>query len=177
VDSPRRGPRIISDVQLVPPRLPPGPVSDLRDEQEPLSDFDSWTEVTRKRSKRQVRIAAGSGPMEPAGVAVEAVVGDRAVGRSQPLPSNSNIGRRRAPRNAAVAIKANTDGPTYAEIIKMAKEKINLKELGIINLRTRIAANGGRIIEISGPEGAVKADTLASRLREIVGESGLPFGR
>jgi len=32
----------------------------------------------------------------------------------------------------------------------------------------RRAANGGVIIEISGPKGAVKADTLASRLREAI---------
>jgi len=35
----------------------------------------------------------------------------------------------------------------------------------------RRAANGGVIIEISGPEGAMKADTLASRLREVIGDN------
>jgi len=35
----------------------------------------------------------------------------------------------------------------------------------------RRAANGGVIIEISGLEGAMKADTLASRLREIIGDN------
>jgi len=33
----------------------------------------------------------------------------------------------------------------------------------------RRATNGGVIIEISGPEGAVKADTLATRLRDAIG--------
>jgi len=37
----------------------------------------------------------------------------------------------------------------------------------------RRAANGGIIIEIAGPEGANKADTLASRLREVIGGSAV----
>jgi len=176
VDPPRRGLKIISDIQLVPPRLLPEPATGSQDEREPLSDFDSWTEVTKKRNRKQVRIAAG--PAGPAGVAVGA---DRVAGRPQFPSVNSNVGRRRAPRNAAVAIKANEGGPSYADIMKIAKEKINLKELGIVNLRTRIAANGGRIIEIPGPESTIKADTLVSRLREIVVVSrrercGLPSG-
>jgi len=77
--------------------------------------------------------------------------------------------RRRALRNAAVAIKANSDGLSYAEIIKQAKEKVNLKELGISNPRMRRAANGGVLIEIPGPEGALKADTLAAHLRDVIG--------
>jgi len=35
----------------------------------------------------------------------------------------------------------------------------------------RRATNGGIIIEITGPEGALKADSLASRLREVIGSN------
>jgi len=37
----------------------------------------------------------------------------------------------------------------------------------------RRVANGGVIIEIAGPEGAVKADTLASRLRDVISDSAV----
>jgi len=37
----------------------------------------------------------------------------------------------------------------------------------------RRAANGGLIIEITGPEGAAKADSLASRLRDVIGSNAV----
>jgi len=52
---------------------------------------------------------------------------------------------------------------------------VNLKEIGIVNPRMRRATNDGVIIEISGPEGAVKADTLASRLRDAIGNNAVVF--
>jgi len=67
----------------------------------------------------------------------------------------------------------NSDGPSYADIIKRTRESVNLKDIGISNPRMRRAANGGIIIEISGPEGAVKADTLASRLRDAIGDNAV----
>jgi len=69
--------------------------------------------------------------------------------------------RRRAPRNATVSIKSSSDDLSYAEIIKYARENVNLKDLGIVNLRMRRAANGGVLIEISGSEGTIKVDLLA----------------
>jgi len=38
----------------------------------------------------------------------------------------------------------------------------------------RRAANGDVIIEVTGPEGAAKADTLAMRLREAIGAGFSP---
>jgi len=55
--SKREVPKIISDVQLVPPRPTPGLAQDHQEEPEPFSDLESWTEVTSRRSKRQVRLA------------------------------------------------------------------------------------------------------------------------
>jgi len=111
--------------------------------------------------------------VESTGVAASAARVDRSGGRPR-FPSNSGGARKRAPRNAAMAIKANSGGLSYAEIIKLARERINLKELGIENPRMRRAANGGVIIEIAGPESAVKADSLASRLRDTIGNNLSP---
>jgi len=162
-DLPKRGvPRIISDIQLVPPRSTPGQAQIAQDESEPFSDLESWSEVTNKKNKRrQVRIAAGL-DLGPPDVAARPAATEKSVeGRPNP-PSNSSNMCRRAPRNAAVAIKANSDGLSYADVIKQAREKVSLKDIGIVNPRMRRAANGGVIIEIGGPEGTVKADTLAS---------------
>lgn len=43
-------------------------------------------------------------------------------------------------------------------------------EIGITNPRIRRAANGGIIIEVLGADGAAKADNLAVRIREVVGQ-------
>ncbi|EFN87787.1 hypothetical protein EAI_12778, partial [Harpegnathos saltator] len=37
----------------------------------------------------------------------------------------------------------------------------------------RQAANGGRLLEISGPEGTAKADSLATQLRLVLGEEAM----
>jgi len=173
VDPPKRGaPKIISNIQLVPPRPTPGLEQKDQEEPEPFSDLESWTEVTGRRNKRRVKIAAGANFAGPTGVTAGLTTSDRSGGRPYPTTNPGNA-RRRAPRNAAVSIKANTVGLSYAEIIKQAREKVNLKELGIVNPRMRRAANGGVIIEIAGPEGAVKADSLVSRLREVIGDSAV----
>lgn len=60
---------------------------------------------------------------------------------------------------------------TYAEILKKARNEVSLVELGIGSTRIRKAVNGGIIIERGlGAEGASKADQLANRLREVVGQ-------
>jgi len=85
-------------------------------------------------------------------------------------PGFSSGTRKRPPKNAAVTIKTNPDGPSYAEVIRQAREAVNLKDLGIVNPRMRRA---GILIEVPGLEGSVKADALASRLRDVIGQSAV----
>jgi len=164
-------PKIIENIQLVPPRPAPGLPREQQEEQDLPSDLESWTEVVNKKKQRkQVRIAPGGDGGGPSGVAA-----GPGGGGSRPL-SVRNGTRRRAPRNAAVAIKllnaenSNGEPLSYADVIRMAKEKVNLRELGITNPSTRPAANGSYLIEIAGPDGPNRADTLASRLREAIGD-------
>jgi len=172
-DPPKRGvPKIISNIQLVPPRPTIEQETEItsQEEVEPFSDLEAWTEVINKKKtrKRQVRIDVGrTNDEELRGAGTSS---NRPI-REPPPSAPPGGNRRRAPRNAAVAIKANPDGMTYAEIIKQAREKVDLKDLGIVNPRMRRAANGGVLIEIAGPEGASKADALAARLREAIGGS------
>jgi len=165
VDSvPKRGvPRITSNIQLVPPRASLQEVLTV-DENDYQSDGEGWSEV-KHRGRKSAKLNNGH-------TDEVATANNSSIIRNprRPLPATP-VARRRAPRAAAVAIKANTDEVTYADIIKRARESVNLKDLGIINPRMRRAANGGVIIEIAGPEGALKADSLASRLREVIGSN------
>jgi len=156
-------PRIIGNVQLVPPRSAPQRDESRREDLDFNSDGEGWTEVHNRKSKRKL-VKIDTPDTEPMEVATPAVNETRAIKRSPFVVSPGT--RRRAPRAAAVSIKAKAEGISYAD-----REGVNLKDLGIINPKMRRAANGGVIIEIAGPEGAIKADTLASRLREIIGEN------
>jgi len=168
LDLPRKKgvPKIIGNVQLVPPRPTPRREERSHEDLEYYNDGKGWTEVQAKKDRRVAKF--NTQLEEPKEVTTPSANQDKSVKR----PPLSAIGaRRRPPRAAAVSIKANADGLSYADIIKRARENVNLKELGITNPRMRRAANGGVIIEILGPEGAIKADTLASRLREVIGEN------
>lgn len=65
---------------------------------------------------------------------------------------------------------------SYADILKTAKQKINIKEIGIINRKIRKMVNGGILMEISGPDGYRRADILADNLRREF-DSSAKIGR
>lgn len=93
-----------------------------------------------------------------------------------PRRSTTRDPRFRAQRTAAVLVKCiETEGkppPTYAEIMRLAREKIALEDLEITNTRIRRAQAGGLLIEIPGGEEArAKADALVGRLRTVIAES------
>lgn len=77
--------------------------------------------------------------------------------------------RRRIQKNAVVTIKVEEGRSSYAEILKRARENINIKELGIANPKIRRTANGGILLEIPGIDGHRRADELANRLRMEIG--------
>ncbi|EFN75563.1 hypothetical protein EAI_06338, partial [Harpegnathos saltator] len=79
--------------------------------------------------------------------------------------------RPRSPRTAAVGLKGKEEAFSYAEALMKAREEVSLNELGIEEMRIRRAANGGRLLEIPGPDGPARADILAARLRAIMGDS------
>ena len=82
--------------------------------------------------------------------------------------------RFRAPKTAAVMLKCEEfeDGPSYAKVLRLAREKISLDEMNIINTRIRRAQAGGLLIEIpGGDEAGSKADALVDRLRTVLAET------
>lgn len=115
---------------------------------------DEWKSV-RRRGRRRTSATRGKPPVKekPNGGSARDIQVDR--GRT-----NRNEGpRRRAPRSAAVTITGNADNFSYANALKNAREKVPLKELGIENVRFRVAANGGRILEIPGEGGGRRKPT------------------
>lgn len=76
------------------------------------------------------------------------------------------------PKTSVVFIKEKEDGPPMAELLGIARTKINLKELNIIQQpKIRRAAGGGTLIEISDEEAKEKANKLCDKLREILADN------
>ena len=93
--------------------------------------------------------------------------------------SSSTVQKAKAPRlrpqrSSAVVLTlqpaAAENGVTYAEVLTEAKNRVNLASLGIERLKFRTAATGARILELPGDSGAEKANSLAAKLRETLGE-------
>lgn len=81
--------------------------------------------------------------------------------------------RRRPPRTAAVAVKGLAEDFSYAEDMRKARDQIALADMGIGAPKMRKTANGGVLIEISGPEGPQKAENLRNKLSEVLGDRAL----
>lgn len=153
----KRGPRIIENIQVVPPRRPPEMtlVSEATSATPRESD-SQWSEAGRRRRTGQTKKAmASSSPRSGVPGSVGRTPGSRGPPRT-----------RRAPP-AVVSIKLEDNNSTYADILKKAREKIDIKELGINNPKFRKSANGGILLELSGSDG--HAEILADRLRKEVG--------
>ncbi|XP_011860276.1 PREDICTED: uncharacterized protein LOC105557606 [Vollenhovia emeryi] len=134
----RDKPRIISDVQVAPPR------SEQRHE-----DGD-WKPVERSHRRKTPGTDKTRGR------------------DTKEDTNNDRKGRRRPPRTAAVSITGKGEGFSYAEALKKARSGIALATMGIERSRIRKSANGGVLIEIPGPEGSSKADALADKLKEVL---------
>ncbi|XP_045487210.1 uncharacterized protein LOC123689774 [Pieris rapae] len=82
----------------------------------------------------------------------------------------------RAPRSTAVVLTITEKEQTYASVLREAKEKIKLSDLGIEAVKFKRAATGAVILELPGSRSGDKADVLASKLKEIYA-SGVSVSR
>lgn len=80
---------------------------------------------------------------------------------------------RRVSKTGAVCIKRGEGGLTYAQILRLARERVPLGDLGINDTRIRWAANGAVLIEVAGENMAEKADFLAGKLRDALSEEAM----
>lgn len=185
----KTGPRVIENIQIVPPReVGRRPLTEERTE-ENAESLHPWTRVRRSRRVKAGPPSDFNEYSEPGGYAS---VGSAFVEPSQTYagrlrrerpsrPFGSDIPRpdppgtklpnqRKPPRSAAVAIRPIRCEQAYAEVMRKARDHISLAELGISDTRVRRSANGSLLVEITGPNNAVKADLLAERLRDVMKE-------
>ncbi|KMQ92578.1 gag-pol polyprotein [Lasius niger] len=170
--TPRVKPRIISSVQLTPPRTGPGNEGkydgssvDIESERKiqeiTRNNKEAWTKVrkTRRRNSGKVR----------GGLVGTPASGKQATGpKDRPKDRKPKAATRRPPKTAAVMIVSREEGFSYAEALKKARESISLDQLEIDRTKIRRAANGGILIEVLGPGGAGKALVLKDKLHEIL---------
>lgn len=80
---------------------------------------------------------------------------------------------RKAPKTAVVCIKRDVDGLSYSQILRRAREKVPIMDLGITDTRIRWAANGSVLIEVAGDNKDDKADLLADKLKEALTDKAI----
>lgn len=200
----RRGPRIVSDVQIIPPRTKglPGKKDLCVSDNECVTpdrpsvgvstgDDGMWQRVDRsaKHSRKRVRRSAKGQTME------KQLSQQQLMPQLQSLPRKKDQQRdtigsdgqeddsglqkpaatvphppkgRRAPRTFVVCIKRNEDALPYAQLLRKARENIELEGMGNKDTRIRRAAHGAVLIEIPGEDKFEKADLLAVKLGEVL---------
>ncbi|XP_059061647.1 uncharacterized protein LOC131854543 [Achroia grisella] len=135
---------------------------------QPAAGCSSWATVVRGSRGKMATVPGQEAVADPQ-PAKKKVNSTPPKKTGPPLPS-----RLKPPRSAAVVITigeaAEKEGVSYANILREAKGKIDLRPLGIEDMRLRPAITGGRILEISGTACAEKADALASKLRALIPE-------
>lgn len=123
-------------------------------------DSETWSQVvSRKQAKRERKRAARSR--------------SRSQAQKKPTPSTKGptTTRRRLPKTAAVSIVSRSSQVSYADILKEAKNRVDLQQLSIEETRIKRAITGGIVIEIPGEHNNQKADALATQLRQAFQQS------
>ncbi|KMQ84932.1 gag-pol polyprotein, partial [Lasius niger] len=172
--TPRVRPRVVSSVQLVPPR--PSSVAKNKgnkenkgvtsadtgsDRRTNRSDREGWTEVPRKQRRDSGKDRGGQdGSPVPGRQAAKPIDG--------PNSNRPKAVVRKPPKTAAVMIVGRGDDFSYAEALKKARESISLDALEIDRTKIRRAANGGILIEVLGLGGSGKALALKEKLHDVL---------
>ncbi|XP_052738123.1 uncharacterized protein LOC128198183 [Bicyclus anynana] len=120
---------------------------------------DSWATVVGRKAKKASRQATSTAAT-PA-----------AAPKTSPAAATKKDERSLAPhKNAAVIITVTSDalkkGVTYAQVLELAEQKINLQDLGIgAGFKIRRAATGARLLELPQGQTQEQAEALAVRLQ------------
>lgn len=118
------------------------------------TELASWSVVARRQKKKPDKTPV-------------AVAGHTPVSKPRPkLPA--------PPRSAAVVITlqpgAAEKGEDYRSVLAKVRERVSLADCGITELSLRSTATGSKIIEIPGPQGDERANSLACKVQEAVGD-------
>ncbi|XP_049877835.1 uncharacterized protein LOC126375036 [Pectinophora gossypiella] len=153
-----KGPKKVTTPNPLPP--PPPPSS--------TQNGETWATVVKRGGKKKK--VASSPATQPA------------KSNSAPAKESTKLKPKpkkkvklRPPRTAAVVItlqpEAVEQGLSYDKVLSSARDRIQLKDIGIAGLKFRQAVTGARVLEILGQENEEKADRLASKLKEVLPSS------
>lgn len=138
-------------------------------------DTSDWTLVASNKKRRATTKAKSK---DEAGQASQRTA-DRSQGQNQARGRGGNKPPNKlgsVPRSQAVVVSAPPG--SYGEVMRAAREKIPLEQLGITELRPRRALTGALILEVVGDKEGVKANSLAERLSEaLAGKEGVTINR
>lgn len=172
--TPRIMPRVVSNIQMAPPRPKeePGkgeiPVRNPRlvkrvSTDNSRSDRSEWSEAKRKKRRKSYSKRKPDGPD-----GTSASEGQVAGTSDKP-----RIVTHKPPKSAAVMILGRKEGFSYASALKKARESVSLDTLQTERTKIRKAANGGLLIEVMDPGGAGKAVALRDKLHEILNDQAI----
>lgn len=148
-----RGPRIVEDITILPPRNPPPPTHYT----EALDG--EWIEVNRNRKR--------STNNQQTNANIENDTTRKRQGYNN--QNNRQFTRKRLPKSAAISIKT-SEGVTYAEALRKIKQETSLAEYGIKDIKIRRAANKNTLLEITGEDHVNKANALADKIKEVLND-------
>lgn len=173
--TPKDGPRITSNIQVVPPK-PDGTRSTIGEkERDPLSGKDhddrnsagnSWNEVGRRKRGGGLTGKRKQDKAPKFNVQSRKQM-DQVRGYNADSVKPAGMSRR-TPKTAAMMVTKWDNDLFYAEVLKKAREAIPLDELKIDKTKIRKAFNGDMIIEVIGPDGSDRANALTDRLRSVL---------
>ncbi|XP_011884029.1 PREDICTED: uncharacterized protein LOC105571164 [Vollenhovia emeryi] len=125
------------------------------------------------KANQPTTMGSGKGEKQPQRTDTKAVKPSAVQGVKTQVPAPK---KRRTPRSEAVSVSFPVG--EGAQGMRDIRSKVDLEALGIGPLKQRRALTGALIFEISGPESATKADTLANKMREAVaGKEGVRISR
>ncbi|KMQ90130.1 reverse transcriptase [Lasius niger] len=154
-------PRVVANVQLVPPRGPGSATKKRR-----ISHKGSVEES--KEGSKPDKVTVRNTPSSKSGVgkvkgSSESGTPNRRRDSKPTLPKGAETNLKRkpkgpvSPRTVAVSITSRSKGFSYKDVLIKARNKISLKDLKIESTRLRRAANGGYLIEILDKDSAGQA--------------------
>ncbi|XP_011707944.1 PREDICTED: uncharacterized protein LOC105462792 [Wasmannia auropunctata] len=161
-------------------------VTESQTEENGFTQAKSTRKRTKKRGSRTGKEEAPRIPAEQGGNRAD--VGDGTAefpplpveGRTvKPAPAQRVVPmaeRRRPPRSAAVSMSF-PENMKFADVVKKARDSVNLGDLGIEHTRLRATMSGAVLVEIPGNDMSPKADTLAAKLQEVFMDSGVRVSR
>jgi len=182
--TPRTRLRVVSNVQLAPPRPTDYSERKFRESDRDMTedsnkegsigligseDNRNWKRTdARKRREEEIPGRKGREYRDYQTPRKRVYSGNKDSGMERQNNTQRAAPIRKPRRTAAVMIVGKDKDFSYADALKEARNKISLDDLRIENSRVRKAANGGLIVEVIGPDGSGKANALAEQLQVIL---------